>query len=141
MVYSTCLVLIEDLTMRALFVVTVAALALGFSGSAQAQCFGETAAAYGCGVSVAQEGSLTSFGAPGQAILPRYAQQKGSPFDGLFTPRENRDMLRNIVVGNLSGSRSASAAFNRAVNANARPVRKSIDRRVGVYFGGIAYGN
>lgn len=141
MVYSTCLVLIEDVTMRSLFVATVAAFALGLSGSAQAQCFGETAAAYGCGVAAPQEGSLTSFGAPGQAILPRYAQQNGSPFDGLFSPREHREMLRNIVIGNLSGSRSASAAFNRAVNANSRALRKSNDRRVGVYYGGFSYGN
>lgn len=140
MVYSACLVSTEELTMRSIFVATVAALALSFSGSAQAQCFGETAAAYGCGVSAPQEGSLASFGTSGQAILPRYAQQNGSPFDGLFSPREQKAMLRNIVVGNLSGSRSASAAFNRAVNANSRALRKSNDRRVGLYWGGFGYG-
>ena len=127
--------------MRSVPIALLASFSLFVASNAQAQCFGETAAAYGCGVSAPQEGSLSSFGSQqGNAVVPRYAQQQGSPFDGLFSAREHRQMLRNIVIGNLSGAQAASSAFNRAINSNARALRKSNNRRVGVYYGGFGYG-
>lgn len=126
--------------MRSLCLAAVATLVLAVAGTARAECFGETADAYGCGIAAPQEGSLASFGAQGQAVIPRYAQAHGSPFDGLFAPHEHRQMLRNIVIRNLGGAQAASNAFNRAMNSNARALRKSNNRRVGVYYGGYAYG-
>ena len=126
--------------MRSFCLTVVTALALGITTTSQAECFGEAADAYGCGIAGPQEGSLVSFGAQGQSVTPRYARASGSPFDGLFSAQEHRQMLRGIVINNMNGSRSASNTFNRAVNSNARALRKSNNRRVNVFFGGYGYG-
>ena len=126
--------------MRSICFAAVAALIVSVAGTANAECFGEAADAYGCGVAAPQEGSLASFGTQGQAVMPRYAPMGGSPFDGLFSRAEHRQMLRGIVIGNMNGARSASNAFARAVNSNARALRKSNNRRVNVYYGGYGYG-
>ena len=117
-------------------ITAMAALMVGTAKTSHAECFGEAADAYGCGISAPQEGSLASFGSPGQAVVPRYAQGKGSPFDGLFSRNEHRQMLRSIVLGNLSGAQGASGAFNKAINSNSRALRRSNNRRVNVYYGG-----
>ena len=126
--------------MRSFSFTVVAVLALALTTTAQAECFGEAADAYGCGMAGPQEGSLVSFGTQGQSVVPRYARASGSPFDGLFSATEHRQMLRGIVINNMNGARAASNAFNRAVNSNARALRKSNNRRVNVYYGGYGYG-
>ena len=122
--------------MRSIIFSLIASLALGFSSSASAQCFGDAAQAYGCGVSAPREGTLQTFGTAGKPVVPYYGPKGRSPFDGLFTPWEQRQMLRGIVMNNMTRARFANQAFQRSVNSNANPIRLGTNSSVGVWFGG-----
>lgn len=100
---------------------------------AHGECYGDAAAAYGCGVPAAESAagsnrntaSLEEFGSTGGPILPDTGShnRQGGPVDYL-TPEERTRMMRNIVLGRGGAMRSKSAQLN-AVNSAARPLRRS----------------
>lgn len=120
--------------MRSTLFALIAIVAIGFSSSAFAECFGEAASAYGCGVAAPQESRLQNFGSSGNQITPYYGPQNRSPYDGLFTHREQRAMLRSIVLGHRNRTSQANTAFNRAMNYNARAIRRVGAPSVGVWY-------
>ncbi len=123
--------------MRATTIALFVAALVASAPAAQAQCFGETADAYGCGVSAPREGTLQSFGPSNQVVIPayNYGRPNQSVFDGLFTKQEQRSMLRHIVISNLSRSHMANQAFARSMNYNARALRRQGNASVGVWGG------
>ena len=122
---------------------TVAALTtailVSLSSTAHAECFGEAAEAYGCGISAPREGTLQEFGSSSKPVVPYYGPQSNNPFDGLFSRQEQRHMLRGIVLSNLARARFANQAFNRAVNSNAQPIRRQGNEPVTISFGGVGW--
>ena len=101
--------------------------------TARAECYGEAATAYGCGVpantGVNMAGrsapSLEAFGSTEAPVLPDtgyYNQPQGST--DVITPEEQHRMMRNIVLGK-GGSNPARSAQMRAVNSAAQPIRRS----------------
>lgn len=123
-------------TMRSTLLSLVALLALATASHGYAECFGEAAEAYGCGVSAPQEGQLQQFASSNQGVVPYYGSPKRSPYDGLFTRQEQRQMLRSIVLGHLRGNQQAANAFNRAMNYNAQAIRRSGNQAVNVWYSG-----
>jgi len=116
-------------TVAALFFIAISANVTVAHG----ECYGEAAAAYGCGVPVnggsARPGraspSLEEFGSKEGPVLPDtgYYNQDQDPND-VVTPEERHRMMRGIVLGRDSMSRSKSAQM-RAVNSASQPLRRS----------------
>jgi hypothetical protein len=116
--------------MRTLSVLTLTILFLSAHvSSAHGECYGEAAAAYGCGVPAGQTKStvtrsasgLERFGSNEGPVLPDTGNSNNSSSD-VITPEERHQMMRRIVLGRGTSSRSA-AALNSAVNSAARPLR------------------
>jgi len=96
---------------------------------AHAECYGDAAAMYGCGVqgsapSKRAEGTLEHFGDSRAPVLPDVAYNQGSSIsDDVITPQDRRRMLRSIVLG---GRRSYSQRSHlQAINNAGRPLRRS----------------
>lgn len=120
--------------MKALSIIALAIICISSNlSSAHAECYGEAAAAYGCGVPAnpasvrpgRPSASLEVFGSTDEPVLPDtgYHDQNQSSTD-VLTPEERHRMMRNIVLGRVSSSASRSAQ-TRAVNSAAQPLRRS----------------
>ena len=120
--------------MRSTLLSIVAVISIGFAVSAHAECFGEAASAYGCGLAAPQQNRLQNFGSSGNEVAPYYGPQNRSPYDGLFTHKEQRAMLRSIVLGHRNRTGQANTAFSRAMNYNARAIRRVGAPSVGVWY-------
>lgn len=104
---------------------------LGTAASAHAQCYGESAQAFGCGVDAGSSGDLQRFGASDtNAILPDYGAEDGFSPDALFSDQERKKMYRKLIV-KPSSSSGADSALQRSMNASSRPLRmqKSVASR------------
>lgn len=98
-------------------------LASGIS-IASAQCYGDAAQAFGCGVSRASEGTLSRFGDEPTEVLPDYGTSRTMSVDDLFTPQEQRQMYKALVMRRGQLQRSNNTLY-RTMEANQRPLRPS----------------
>ena len=100
---------------------------------AHGECYGDAAAAYGCGVPAREapntsgraRPSLEQFGNTERPVLPDlgYYDQPSSSTD-VITPEERHRMMRNIVLGK-GGVYRSRRAHNSAIESAARPIRRS----------------
>jgi hypothetical protein len=92
---------------------------------ANAQCYGDAANSFGCGVSQNSEDSLQQFGGNKNQVLPVY-DSRGSYHDYAFSDRETRTFYRRAVRGrwpnNMNYSWSQRTYIN-TMNASGNPVR------------------
>lgn len=120
--------------MRIFFLLTLSVLTVGVHvSSAQAECYGDAADAYGCGVPVQRPAgkssrngpSLERFGSDSGPVLPDtgYSNQ-GQGSTDVITAEERHRMMRGIVLGRGGPTRSRSVHMQ-AVNSAGRPVRRS----------------
>jgi hypothetical protein len=123
--------------MRALSIFAGVALSfIAYGGQlslAHGECYGDAAAAYGCGVPAkpAQNRpsrgnpSLEQFGTTDGPVLPDtgFYDQSSNSTD-VITAEERYRMMRNIVLGRGGSSRSRRAQIS-AVESAARPLRRS----------------
>lgn len=120
--------------MKTFSIIAIALISISLNISlAYGECYGDAAAAYGCGVP-ANPGSarpgkpsarLEAFGTTDGPVLPDtgyYNHNQGSI--DVITPEERHRMMRNIVLGRGGSNRSKSAQM-RAVNSAAQPLRRS----------------
>lgn len=105
-------------------------IASGIPLCAQAECYGDAAAMYGCapqaGASGAsREGSLEAFGDARAPVLPDVrGSANSSSIDDVVTPMDRRRILRSVVLG--SGRRQFSQRSHyQAINNAGRPLRVS----------------
>ncbi|MFN4894367.1 MAG: hypothetical protein ACK5GN_12515 [Pseudomonadota bacterium] len=129
--------------MKAFSIIILAALFSGVHASnALCECYGEAAAAYGCGAPVngapsngapSKVGrpvpSLERFGSDDGPVLPDtghyyHGQGQNGGASDVITDEERQRMLRDIVLGRGGSARSNGALAN-AVDSAARPVRRS----------------
>jgi hypothetical protein len=97
---------------------------------AYAECYGDAAAMYGCGVQGGSsakraEGTLEYFGDSRAPVLPDVAYNQGSSIsDEVITNQDRRRMLRSIILG---GSRRpySQRSHIQAINNSGRPLRRS----------------
>lgn len=103
---------------------------------AAAECYGETAHMYGCASTNAPSpkniGELVYFGGDSAPVLPYRGGAPTSLTDDLFSPEEQRNMLRSIVRGQGSATYSRSSEVQ-AMNSGARALRRFGNTRVTVY--------
>jgi hypothetical protein len=98
--------------------------------AANAECYGDAAAMYGCGSqgrapSASREGTLESFGDARAPVLPDVRSSgESSAIDDVVTPMDRRRILRSVVLG--SGRRPYSQRSHvQAINNSSRPLRLS----------------
>jgi hypothetical protein len=100
--------------------------------SAQAECYGDAADAYGCGVpaqrptgkSPRNAPSLERFGSDNDPVLPDTGYYQNQNATDVITPEERHRMMRGIVLGRGGSTRSRSV-LTQAINSAGRPVRRS----------------
>jgi hypothetical protein len=98
---------------------------------AHGECYGEAAAAYGCGAPAGQAkntvtrsaSGLERFGSTEGQVLPDTGNSNNDSSD-VISPEERYQMMRRIVLGRGTSSQS-TAALNRAVSSASRPLRAS----------------
>jgi hypothetical protein len=107
---------------------------LSFLTSAQAECYGDAAEAYGCGSTIKREGTLERFGGSDSRPIiidnGNYGHTKRSPYDNLFTPEEERKMFKSVVLGASKGNGMSNGYQNRSYRSNSRALRTYRGRRV-----------
>lgn len=96
--------------------------ALTLTSTASAQCFGDAAHTFGCGVHRQTEGTLESFGDSRSEVLPDNGAPRNISVDDLFTPEEQRVMYRNIVLSKGAWSQS-QGAFTQSIQGGSQPNR------------------
>ena len=93
-----------------------------------AECYGDAAAMYGCGRQVVgprhRGGSLQRFGGRDKPILP-YLKSNRTTTEDVITPRERRDMLRNIILQRGSRNQITNRAYRASVQNTGRSIRRS----------------
>jgi hypothetical protein len=109
---------------------TSLSISAGVPVSAYAQCYGDAAAMYGCGVQGASqakrpEGNLEYFGESRAPVLPDVAYNQGnSVSDEVVTNQDRRRILRSIVLG--GGRRPYSQRSHvQAINNSGRALRRT----------------
>jgi hypothetical protein len=119
--------------MKALVYATLfACLGLGAlaPSHAYAECYGDAAAMYGCGVqggapAKRAEGTLEYFGDSRAPVLPDVAYNQGTSIsDEVVTNQDRRRMLRSIILGGGRRPYSQRSHFQ-AINNSGRPLRRS----------------
>jgi hypothetical protein len=120
--------------MRTICLVILSGIFIGLNGSlAQAECYGDAAEAYGCGVpsqrssgkSSRNSPSLERFGSDEAPVLPDTGyNNQGQSTSDVITPEERYKMLRGIVLGRGGATRSRTIQMQ-AVNSAGRPLRRS----------------
>jgi hypothetical protein len=93
--------------------------------SAYAQCYGEAAQAFGCGISRGQESGLETFGDAKNEVVPDYGYgyARHISAEDLFTHQERIHAYRRIYRGNARGNRWSEQAFRNSVTRGNQPVR------------------
>lgn len=93
-----------------------------------AECYGDAAAMYGCGRQVVgprhRGGSLQRFGGRDKPILPNLGFHNTTTND-VITPRERRDMLRNIILQRGSRNQITNRAYRASIQNTGRSIRRS----------------
>lgn len=115
--------------MRALAVLLVSSVLIGFTAGAHAECYGDAANMYGCnnGAQTSPSrgaGELERFGGESDQVLPHTGATSAERIttDDLFTHEEQRRMLKSIVTS--GGNTYSKGAFVRSMHAGARPLRR-----------------
>jgi hypothetical protein len=93
-----------------------------FTSNTQAECFGDAAQAFGCGVQRREESSLQSFGDSRNEVIPDYGTPRQISVDDLFTADEQAMMYRNIIL-NRGVSGASNGALQRSVQGGSQPNR------------------
>lgn len=108
--------------MKTIFAVT--AISLMCASSAVAECYGDAAQAFGCGVSRNQEATLESFGNSRNEVVPDYgygyARQISA--EDLFSHQHTLQAYRRLYNG-WRGNRWSEQAFRNSMNRGTQPVR------------------
>jgi hypothetical protein len=103
--------------------------------TAEAECYGDAAEAYGCGSTMKREGTLERFGSSDSRPIiidtGNYGHAKRSPYDDLFTPEEERRMFKSVVLGASKTNGLGNGYQNRSYRSNARALRTFRGRRIG----------
>lgn len=95
---------------------------LSFSSTSFAQCYGEAAAAFGCGVSRGQEDTLESFGDSRNQVVPDYGYSRQISASDLFTTQQTIGFYRRLYTG-WRNNRWSEQAFRDSMNFGSRPIR------------------
>lgn len=99
------------------------ALSLFCTSSSFAQCYGEAAQAFGCGVQRGQEATLESFGDGSRnEVVPDYGYARPISTADLFSHQETIGFYRRLYTG-WRGNRWAEQTFRNSMNSGARPIR------------------
>lgn len=97
-------------------------LSFVFASSAMAQCYGDAAEAFGCGVSTANEDTLESFGDSRNEVVPDYhGNSRPITASDLFSHQETMNHYKRVYMGR--GNRWSEQAFRNSVNRSAQPLR------------------
>ncbi len=97
-------------------------LTLCITSTASAQCYGEAAAAFGCGISRGQEDTLESFGDSRNEVRPDYGYSRPITAEDLFTTQQTIGFYRRIYTG-WRNNRWSEQAFRDSMNFGSRPIR------------------
>ena len=96
-----------------------------------AECYGDAAEAFGCGVSRPTEDSLESFGESRGEVLPdSYANARQISASELFSHEETVNHYRQIYRS-FRGSSWSEADFRNSMNRQSQPLRRFISRPMG----------
>ena len=101
------------------------ALALAFVStisSASAECYGDAAQAFGCGISRQSEATLETFGSSTNYVVPDYGQARTLTVDDVYSPREDFQNFKRAVRARRT-NRWVESTFNRSMSSSARPLR------------------
>lgn len=107
----------------------------------KAECYGDAAAMYGCGVTPQHQtrgGSLQEFGVGKKPVLP-YISYQGNYNDDFITVEESRRMMKSIILNGNRANDTSQAAFRAAIGNTGRSIRRSggsTSRTSGSFFGG-----
>ena len=97
-------------------------LSFVFASSAMAQCYGDAAAAFGCGVPAAKEDTLESFGDSRNEVAPDYyGNSRYITANDLFSHQETINQYKRIYLGR--GNRWSEQAFRNSLDRSAQPIR------------------
>ncbi len=120
--------------MRIFSLLALSVITIGMRiSSVEAECYGDAADAYGCGVPAQRTvgkhpkrgPSLEKFGSDEAPVLPDVGYyNQGQSASDVITPEERHRMMRGIVLGRSIPTRSRTAQMQ-AVNSAARPIRRS----------------
>jgi hypothetical protein len=98
-------------------------LCVVFASSAYAQCYGDAAEAFGCGISRPNEATLESFGDSRNEVLPDYyGSSRPISVHDLFSQQETINFYRRIYRGGRSTT-GAEQALRRSMNSQSQPIR------------------
>jgi hypothetical protein len=97
-------------------------LSFVFASSAMAQCYGDAAAAFGCGVSAPNEDTLESFGDSRNEVAPDYyGNSRQLTASDLFSHQETMNHYKRIYMGR--SNQWSEQALRNSVNRSAQPIR------------------
>jgi hypothetical protein len=103
-------------------IIAATALSLVCASSAFAQCYGDAAQAFGCGVSRAQEATLESFGTSKNDVVPDYGYARPVRADDLFSHEETINAYRRLYNG-WRGNNWSEQSFRNSMNRGSQPLR------------------
>jgi hypothetical protein len=103
-------------------IIAAIALSLVCASSAFAQCYGDAAQAFGCGVSRAQEATLESFGNSKNNIAPDYGYARPVRADDLFSYEESINAYRRLY-NRRRGNSWSEQSFRDSMNRGSQPLR------------------
>lgn len=95
---------------------------------AKAECYGEAARMYGCGVVPKHQtrgGSLEQFGGRSTPVLPDMGYQYRIDNDDFITVQESRRMMRDLILQRNRTNNTSQAAFQAAIGNTGRSIRRS----------------
>lgn len=95
---------------------------------ANAECYGDAAAMYGCGVTPKHQtrgGSLEQFGGRKNQVLPYTGYYSSNSTDDYISVEESRRMMRDIILQRNQRNNTSRAAFQAAIGNTGRSIRRS----------------
>ncbi len=106
-------------------VISALCLSAIFASPAVAQCYGDAAAAFGCGVPRPNEAYLETFGdSRGNEVIPEYyGNSRPISANDLFTTQETIGFYRNLYRG-WRGNYWSEQTFRNSMNRQAQPLRR-----------------
>lgn len=102
--------------------VAIALAIVSTISTASAECYGDTAQAFGCGISRQSEASLETFGTSGNYVVPDYGTPRTLTVDDVYSPREDFQNFKRAVRGRRT-NRWVEQTYNRSMMSSARPLR------------------
>jgi hypothetical protein len=110
----------KDMTMKSY--VALALIIFSTISSASAECYGDAAHAFGCGVSRRSEATLETFGSSSNYVVPDYGTPQGLTVDDVYSPREDFQNFKRAIRTRRS-NRWVENTYNRSMQSTARPLR------------------